>query len=257
MKKRILLIVGLVFVMALLSGCTEINQPINAKSEGFWNEFIVYPLSMLITTVSHALGNSFVAGIIVVTILFRLLILPLMIKQTRSTKAKQAIQPEKQKLKEKYASKDAATQQKLQQETMALFQKHGVNPLAGCFPLIIQMPILIGFYHAIMRTEEIKQYSFLWFDLGDKDPYFILPIIAGITTFIQQKMMMAGQQNNPQMAMMLWLMPIMIVVFAINFPAALSLYWVVGNIFMIVQTYFIKGPDLKKTQTGKAGGAKK
>ena len=170
MKKRILLIVGLVFVMALLSGCTEINQPINAKSEGFWNEFIVYPLSMLITTVSHALGNSFGAGIIVVTILIRLLILPLMIKQTRSTKAMQAIQPEMQKLKEKYASKDAATQQKLQQETMALFQKHGVNPLAGCFPLIIQMPILIGFYHAIMRTEEIKQYSFLWFDLGDKDP---------------------------------------------------------------------------------------
>ena len=86
-----------------------------------------------------------------------------------------------------------------------------------------------------------------------------MPIVAGITTFIQQKLMMAGTENqNPQMAMMLWMMPIMIVVFAFNFPAALSLYWVVGNIFMIVQTYFIKGPDLKKVQdTGKAGGAKK
>ena len=69
---------------------------------------------------------------------------------------------------------------------------------------------------------------------------------------------MVGMDNNPQMAMMLWMMPIMIVVFAVNFPAALALYWVVGNIFMIVQTYFIKGPDLKKQQqTGKAGGAKK
>jgi len=89
--------------------------------------------------------------------------------------------------------------------------------------------------------------SFLWFDLGARDPLFILPVVAGITTFIQQKMMMAGNANqNPQMAMMLWVMPIMIVVFAINFPAALSLYWVVGNLFMIIQTYFIKGPDLKQ-----------
>ncbi len=256
MKKRILLMVGIASVMFLLAGCTEVNVPITDKSEGFWNEFIVYPLSMLITAISHALGNSFGLGIIVVTILIRLLILPLMIKQTRSTKAMQAIQPEMLKLKEKYASKDAATQQKLQQETMALFQKHGVNPLAGCLPLIVQMPILIGIYHAIMRTEEIANHSFLWFDLGDKDPYFILPLVAGVTTFIQQKMMMAGQEGNPQMAMMLWLMPIMIVVFAINFPAALSLYWVVGNLFMIVQTYFIKGPDLKKTASS-AGGAKK
>ncbi len=248
--------VGIASVMFLLAGCTETGVPITDKSEGFWNEFIVYPLSVVITTVSHALGNNFGLGIIVVTILVRLLILPLMIKQTRSTKAMQAIQPEMAKLKEKYASKDAATQQKLQQETMALFQKHGVNPLAGCLPLIVQMPILIGFYHAIMRTQEIANHSFLWFDLGDKDPYFILPIVAGITTFIQQKLMMAGQEGNPQMAMMLWLMPIMIVVFAVNFPAALSLYWVVGNIFMIVQTYLIKGPDLKKA-TAKAGGAKK
>jgi YidC/Oxa1 family membrane protein insertase len=182
-----------------------------------------------------------------------------MIKQTQSSKIMQSLQPELTALREKYSSKDQKTQQKLQQETMALFSKHGVNPLAGCFPMLVQMPVLIGFYHAISRTREIAEHNFLWFDLGDKDPYYILPIIAGITTFIQQKMMMAGQANqNPQMQMMLWMMPIMIVVFAINFPAALSLYWVVGNIFMIAQTYFIKGPDLKKTpETGKAGGAKK
>jgi YidC/Oxa1 family membrane protein insertase len=181
-----------------------------------------------------------------------------MIKQTRSSKAMQALQPEMAELKKKYSSKDQKTQQKLQQETMALFSKHGVNPMAGCFPLIVQMPILIGFYHAISRTREIANDNFLWFDLGDKDPYYILPIVAGITTFIQQKIMMAGQEHNPQMAMMLWMMPIMIVVFAFSFPAALSLYWVVGNIFMIVQTYFIKGPDLKMAkESGNAGGAKK
>lgn len=258
MKKRILLVVGLIFLMALLSGCTDINKPITSESQGFWNEYIVYPLSLFIIKVAEFAGGSFGLSIILVTIIVRLFMLPLMIKQTKSSKAMQALQPEMQKLREKYSSKDQKTQQKLQQETMALFQQHGVNPLSGCFPLIIQMPVLIGFYHAISRTQEIKLHSFLWFELGSPDPIYLLPLIAGVTTFIQQKMMMAGTANqNPQMAMMLWLMPIMIVVFAIKFPAALSLYWVVGNIFMIVQTYFIKGPELKQAATGKAGGAKK
>ena len=257
MNKRILLLFGLLSVFLLLTGCSEFNKPITEESTGFWNEYIVYPLSWLIKEMAYLLGGNFGLSIIVVTILIRLVILPLMIKQTKSSKAMQALQPEMKKLREKYSSKDAKTQQKLQQETMALFQKHGVNPMAGCFPLIVQMPILIGFYHAISRTREIAQDSFLWFDLGEKDPYYILPIVAGITTFIQQKIMMAGQEQNPQMAMMLWMMPIMIVIFAFNFPAALSLYWVVGNIFMIVQTYFIKGPDLKAQASGNAGGAKK
>jgi YidC/Oxa1 family membrane protein insertase len=257
LKKRILLIMGLLLVMTVLTGCMEYDQPITEESKGFWNEYIVYPLSLLIVKMAEWLGDNYGLSIIAVTLIIRLAILPLMIKQTKSSKAMQALQPEMAKLKEKYSSKDQKTQQKLQQETMALFQKHGVNPLAGCFPLIVQMPILIGFYHAISRTREIAEHNFLWFDLGSPDPYYILPLVAGATTFIQQKMMMAGQEANPQMAMMLWLMPIMIIVFAINFPAALSLYWVVGNLFMIVQTYFIKGPDLKATAAGNAGGAKK
>lgn len=256
MKRRILLLLGLIGLITIMTGCTQYNQPITPESTGIWNQYIVYPLSQLIVYGADILGNNFGLSIIAVTILIRAAILPLMIKQTKSSKAMQAIQPEMKALKEKYSSKDAKTQQQLQQETMKLFQKHGVNPLAGCFPILVQMPILIGFYHAIMRTEEIANHTFLWFNLGDKDPFYILPIIAGITTFIQQKMMMAGTANqNPQMAMMLYLMPIMIVIFAISFPSALSLYWVVGNIFMIVQTYFIKGPEIKKSET--AGGAKK
>ncbi|RAK20573.1 YidC/Oxa1 family membrane protein insertase [Anoxybacillus vitaminiphilus] len=254
-KRRIWLAFLLVALLAFMSGCTQINEPITPESKGFWNQYIVYPLSWLITYFANLFNANYGLAIIIVTVLIRLVILPLMIQQTRNSKAMQALQPELQKLREKYSSKDMQTQQKLQQETMLLFQKHGVNPLAGCFPLLIQMPILIGFYHAIMRTEEIANHNFLWFDLGDKDPYYILPLIAGVTTFIQQKMIMAGtEQQNPQMAMMLWMMPIMIVIFAINFPAALSLYWVVGNIFMIIQTYFIKGPDIK---TANSGGAKK
>ena len=257
MKRRILLPSTLLGLLILLSGCTQVNEEITAESTGIWNQYFVYPLSWLIKNVAEFLGENYGLSIIIVTLLIRLVLLPLMIKQTKSSKAMQAIQPEMKALREKYSSKDQATQQKLQQETMQLFQKHGVNPLAGCFPLIIQMPILIGFYHAIMRTSEIANHNFLWFDLGDSDPYFILPLVAGVTTFIQQKITMIGMDNNPQMAMMLWLMPIMIVIFAISFPAALSLYWVVGNIFMIVQTFLIKGPDIRAAKSGNAGGAKK
>jgi YidC/Oxa1 family membrane protein insertase len=264
LKKRILLITGLVSLMMILAGCTEVNQPITAESEGFWNTYIVYPLSLLIITISEFLGSNYGWGIIIVTILIRLVLFPLMLKQIKSSKAMQEVQPELVKLREKYSSKDQATQQKLQQETMLVMQKHNVNPLAGCLPLVVQMPILLGFYHAITRTREIAGHSFLWFDLGNPDPYYILPVVAGITTFFSQKMSMAGMNSNPQMAaqmkMMLYIMPVMIVVFAVSLPAALSLYWVVGNIFTIIQTWIIKGPDRKKEKlvaTENGGGAKK
>lgn len=152
LKRRLLLIFSLIGVLVLLAGCTQINEPITSDSKGFWNSYIVYPLSQLITYMANLTGENYGVAIIIVTLLIRLLILPLMIKQLRSTKAMQALQPELKKLREKYSSKDQKTQQQLQQETMALFQKNGVNPLAGCFPILIQMPILIGFYHAIMRT---------------------------------------------------------------------------------------------------------
>ncbi len=238
-----------------MTGCFDIDQPITSDSEGFWNSYFVYPLSWLIIYFGELL-NSYGLAIIVVTILLRILILPLMIKQTKSAKAMQAIQPEMQKLREKYSAKDQQTQQKLQQEMMGMFQERGVNPLAGCLPLFVQMPILLGFYHAIMRTEIISEYSFLWFELGAPDP-FVLPIVAGITTFIQQKMMMVT--DNPQMKILLYVMPVMIFVFAIFFPSALTLYWVVGNLFMITQTYFITGPNVGKVDTAEAttGGKKK
>src|SRR5699024_10496025 len=117
---------------------------------------------------------------------------------------------------------------------------HGANPFAGCLPIFIQLPIFIGICNAIMRTDAIKTGSFLWFELGSTYP--VLPIIAGAATFLQQKLMMADSPTaqNPQMKMMLYMMPIMITVFAFFFPAALALYWVVGNIFMVAQTLFIR-----------------
>lgn len=255
--RRKLFIVFMLLALVIVSGCTQINQPITSESTGIWNEYFVYPLSLLLTWIANYFNGNYGLSIVIVTLLIRFVMLPLMIQQTKSSKAMQALQPEIQKLREKYSSKDQKTQQKLQQETMGLFQKHGVNPLAGCLPVLVQMPILLGFYHAIMRTFEIKQHQFLWFSLGSPD--YILALLAGVTTFAQQKIMMGQAPPNPQMKMMLYIMPIMIIIFAVNFPSALSLYWVIGNLFMIVQTYFISGPNIQVSQSGSnhTGGVKK
>ncbi|KMK78307.1 YidC family membrane integrase SpoIIIJ [Alkalihalobacillus pseudalcaliphilus] len=254
MLKKYSLAAAMIAVLLLLTGCFEIDQPITSESEGFWNSFFVYPLSWLIIQLADFFNGSFGWAIVVVTIMLRTIMLPLMIKQTRSAKAMQQIQPEIKKLQEKYSAKDQKTQQKLQQEMMALWQERGVNPLAGCLPILVQMPILLALYHAIMRTD-IGDGSFLWFALDQPD--YILPFIAGITTYIQQKMMMV--QDNPQMKVLLVVMPVMIAVFAFFFPAALTLYWVVGNFYMIAQTYFITGPQASKRKDEKAAksGGKK
>ncbi len=250
-------------MLAVLSGCMEVDQDITNESTGIWNVYFVYPLSWLITFAAESMSENYGLSIVIVTILIRLVLLPLNIKQLKSSKAMQEVQPELKKVREKYSSKDAKSQQALQKETMELFQKNGVNPLAGCLPLVVQMPILIAFYHAIMRTAEIKEHSFLWFQLGQPDPFYILPIVAAGATFLQQKLMMAGNagmqqggQMAAQMTMMLYMMPIMIGVVAIFFPSALALYWVVGNIFMVGQTLLINNP-FKKKMEAEMGGNKK
>ncbi|MDD9148492.1 MULTISPECIES: YidC family membrane integrase SpoIIIJ [unclassified Sporolactobacillus] len=256
-KKRA--VVGILILLAvLLAGCSNVNQPINAQSTGFWSRYFVYPLSEFIIYVAHMFWDSYGIAIIITTIIVRLVLLPLMAKQVKSSQAMQDLQPKIKALQEKYSSKDRATQEKLQQEQMKLFQENKVNPLSGCLPLLIQMPILFAFYQAIMRTWEIKKQSFLWFQLGAPDPFYILPIIAALSTFLQQKIMVGRMGNsNPQMAMMTYVFPIMIAVPALYFPSALALYWVVGNIFMIFQTYFIyEKKDISQART-ESGGAKK
>ncbi|MBP2078595.1 membrane protein insertase YidC [Oceanobacillus polygoni] len=247
MRKKILLLITFVGLLAILSGCTEINEPVTAESEGIWNTIFVYPLSWVIIKIAEIFNEGYGLSIVIVTVFIRLLILPLSIKQLKSSKSMQEIQPKLQELQKKYSSKDANTQQKLQKETMELFQKNGVNPLAGCLPIFVQMPILIAMYHAIMRTSEVSTHNFLWFELGSPD--YILPILTAAFTFLQQKLMMStntSMKGNPQMAMqmqvMLYVMPIMIGVMAFFFPAALALYWVTGNIFMVVQTLLINKP---------------
>lgn len=139
MRKKFLLVLLMVGIVTVLSGCFSINEDITASSEGFWNKFFVWPMSLFITFFADLFGGSYGWSIVIVTIIVRLILVPLNVKQIKSSIAMQTLQPKMKELQAKYKSKDAATQQKLQQETMALFSEHGANPLAGCLPAIVQI----------------------------------------------------------------------------------------------------------------------
>jgi len=240
--RRILLLSILFVFVVVATGCNY-DQPFikdEVMEEGsIWERYFVLPLVVALDYFASVLNpggehaqDKYGWSIVIVTIIIRFLTLPLMIKQIKSSKMMQALQPEMLKIREKFKE----DQQKLQQETMKLFQNNNVNPLAGCLPIFVQMPILIAFYHAIYRHTEIPSYEFFLIQLGE--PFWGLAILAGVTTYLQQKMM--GMGNNPQMKILMVILPVMITIFAFYFPAALSLYWVVGNVFTIVQTYFMR-----------------
>jgi YidC/Oxa1 family membrane protein insertase len=238
--KKIAILLLFLGILVTMTACGSVEHvPITAETEGVWNHFFVYPMSWLLIYVAELFNGSYGLAIVLVTIVVRLALLPLVLKQQKSTRALQTLRPEMEKLQNKYkeaTKKDPKKQQEMQKELFSLYQQHGVNPMAGCLPLFVQLPVMMAFYFAIMRTEQIALHTFLWFDLGNPDPLYLLPLIAGATTFMQVRMTAA--QLNDQMKIMMYIMPVMIIVAGMTLPSALSLYWVVGNIFMIVQTYF-------------------
>ncbi len=253
-RKKWLLVGSLILLMALLAGC---GNAINHTTEtadllkgNFWERNVVYYFAITLDTFAGWFGDSYGLAILLLTIIVRTLILPLTLKQYRSSKAMQALQPEMAEIKKKYKDNP----QKQQEETMKLFQKHQVNPMAGCLPLIVQMPVFIALYNAIYMNPDIREHTFLWLQLGEKDPYYILPILAAATTYIQSKMMQKQQtQTMPGMGAMLAIFPVLIFVMAINFPAALPLYWVYSNLYTIVQNYFLY---VRSANKGKAVAVK-
>lgn len=154
------------------------------------------------------------------------------------------MKPEMNEIQEKYKGKNNREDQlEKQKELNDLYQKHNFNPVkmaTGCLPMILQMPILIGFYYAIRRTPEIAEQSFLWFSLGETDILFV--IVAVIIYYLQAKVNLIGVDNaqRKQMAIMGFISPIMIGIISLNVPAALPLYWAVSGLYMIVQTLIIK-----------------
>ncbi|WP_252504974.1 membrane protein insertase YidC [Sporosarcina sp. Marseille-Q4943] len=256
MKKRAALLLMLTVLSVFLAGCSEFNQPIYESSEGFWNKYIVWPIVSLIVTFKDLLG-TYGLGIIAVTIIIRLVLLPLMIKQAQNSKRMQQMQPILAGLKEKYKSKDAVTQQKYREEMQRVMTEQKINPAAGCLPVLIQMPIIIGLYHAISRmnaTPEIEIGKFLWFELAA--PSITLAVVAGLMQFVVLRT--GPAMDNPQMKAMMYIMPFMIIIFGTFLPAALALYWVIGNIISIIQNIFIYKPFKKKeVEPVKVGGKRK
>jgi len=176
-------------------------------------------------------SNSYGIAIILLTILIRLLLLPLTIKQTKSLAAMKEIQPQLEEIQKKYKDNP----QEMQARSMELYQEYKVNPLGGCFPMLVQLPILWAFIYVLRDLPESGAAQFLLWDLTVKDTTFILPILAMVTQYFNVKQTSADASQNS----MALIMPIMIGVFSINLPSGLVLYWVVGNIFSAVQQAWI------------------
>jgi YidC/Oxa1 family membrane protein insertase len=239
--KWFLVIAVMVLSLAVLSGCspsaTVTHTTEDLKNGGFWQSNVVYYFALALDTFAKWFNGQYGLAVLVLVIVVRTLILPLTMKQVKSSRAMQAIQPELQKIQKKY--KD--TPEKVQQETMRLFQENKVNPMAGCLPLIVQMPIFIALYNSIYYNPDLREHNFLWLQLGDPDKLFILPALAAITTFLQTKMMtkMNPMQQQGPMQFMMMIYPVMIFVMSYNFPSALPLYWFYSNLYTIIQNYFL------------------
>ena len=195
---------------------------------------IAKPLFWLLKMFYSMLGN-YGWAIVVLTIVVRIPFIPLLNKSQQSMKKMQKVQPMMAEIKEKY-KKDP---QRMQKETMALYKKHKVNPVGGCLPMLIQMPVFFALYKILLTTVELKGAPFtLWItDLSLKDPYYILPVVMGATMLLQQKMTPSAM--DPKQAKMMLMMPIVFTFMFLQFSAGLVLYWLVNNTLGVIQQYFV------------------
>ncbi len=203
---------------------------------------IIQPATELLKFLYGLLG-SYGLAIIAFTFIIRIVLTPLMMQQVRSQKAMTALQPQLQEIQKKYAKE----KEKLSQETMRLYKEAGVNPFGGCFPLLIQMPILGGLYYALLNLSTTPEFRapFLWLpNLADKEGFpYILIITMVASQFLYQRIMTpptpAADPQQQATNRMMQFMPLLFAVMFINFPAGIVLYWVATNIVSIVQQYII------------------
>ena len=199
-----------------------------------WLWWIASPLYMLLKWIHTVVGNWGLA-IIGITILVKAALFHLNAKAFKSMAKMRKFAPEMTRLKELYGD----DRQKMSQEMMKLYQKEKINPLGGCLPILVQMPVFIALYWVLMESVELRHAPFFGYiqDLSQMDPYFILPILMGITMFIQQ--MLNPTPPDPMQAKMMKMLPIIFTFFFLWFPAGLVLYWLVNNILSIAQQYVI------------------
>lgn len=212
----------------------EISPGLELTVDYGWLWWIAQPLFWLLTRIYNLLGNWGFA-IIAVTMLVKALFFHLNAKAYTSMANMRKLQPKVVKIRELYAD----DKQKQSQEMMGLYKKEKVNPLGGCLPVLVQMPVFISLYWVLMESVELRHAPFiLWIhDLSVMDPYFVLPLIMGVSMFIQQKL--NPPPPDPMQAKVMQWMPVMFTFFFLFFPAGLVLYWVVNNTLSIIQQYII------------------
>ncbi len=200
-------------------------------------------------------------SIVLLTILIRGVMWPLQNKSTRSMKRMSLVQPEVKALKEKYPDDP----QKMNQEMMQLYREYGINPLGGCLPMLVQIPIFFGFYRMLQYAVELRQQHFLWVDdLSQPDTLMTLPVMGGLpinllpilmaATMVLQ-MSLTPKTGDKMQQRIFMFMPLMFFFFCYSFASALALYWTTSNVFAIVQTLITKRlPEPKLKKKGKKSG---
>jgi YidC/Oxa1 family membrane protein insertase len=208
-----------------------------------WLRPLVQPLLIGLHWIHDHIVPNYGWAIIIMTVLIKVLLLPLTHHSTMSMRKMQVLNPRMQAIRERYRPKlkdkqgrpNLEMQRKMNEEVMALYKSEGVNPAGGCLPLLVQMPILYAFYRLLSTSVELRHAPWLFWvrDLSAQDPYFILPLIMGATQFLQVKL--APQAGDPAQRRLFMLMPVFMLIFFLSAPSGLVLYWLTNNVLTIVQ----------------------
>jgi YidC/Oxa1 family membrane protein insertase len=232
-----------------------VNNVFNAIADFFQNLFspIVDVLGAVLLYFHGTLGVEWWLSIAMLTVVVRTFLFPLTVRQVRSMRAMQDLKPEMDRIRAQYRD----NRQRQQEEIMKLYQQRKVNPLGGCLPILVQMPVFIGIFYVIRKFGGQPGYSeplypsfreggILWFqDLSHMDPYFVLPVLSALTMLAATEI--TAKNIDPQQRWLMRLLPIGITVFLYSFPAGLFVYWITSNLVTLVQNYVIyhHGPGRK------------
>ena len=234
----------------------------SGKYEGLWTSFLVKPLAFILLTIGQILGftGKYALSIIIVSLAIRLVAYPVTRKTALQSELIKNAQPELNRIQKKYQGKeDQESMIKQNQETLMVYKKYNINPMAGCLFSMLQLPLFIAFFEAVQRTPALFEDKFLGLQLGTTPvagittatfyAYIVLMIIIALTTFYSFKMNSTGNMQDPSMKMMPVMMSGMIIVTALFMPSGLGIYWATSNLFTIVQNIIVKR---SKEANGKA-----
>ncbi len=237
LKKKIK-VASLLPLVLFLAACGR--GEVKASSTNGWDQ-LVYFFAKSIEWLSF--NSSVGVGIILFTLLIRILLMPLFNMQIKSSQKMQDLQPELKSLQLKYPGKDTESRMALADESQALYKKYGVNPYASLFPLLVQMPVMIALFQALTRVPFLKTGTFLWVELSHYDHLFILPVLAALFTFLSSWLTnLAAKEKNMVMTMMTYLMPVMIFFMGFKLASGVVLYWTVSNAFQVLQLLLLNNP---------------